>query len=171
MTTTLIHAKVALTPAGEIADAGILMRESIIELIGPREGMSLPDGAAEIVASDKSAIPGFVDVHIHGAGGRDVMEGTPEALSVVARTVARHGTTSFVATTVTASAEDICRSSEGIAKYIATQHEPHESRAEVLGIHFEGPFLNEIRRGVHPAEWLRLPSAELLARFVARSEE
>src|ERR1700681_1331340 len=122
MTTTLIHAKRALTPTGEIADAGILMRDGVIELIGPREGMNLPDGAAEIDATDKSAIPGFVDVHIHGAGGRDVMEGTPEALSIVARTVARHGTTSFVATTVTASADDICRSGEGIAKYIATQH-------------------------------------------------
>src|SRR6202048_2048836 len=167
MTTTLIHAKQVLAPTGEIADAGILMRDGVIELIGPREGMNLPDGAAEISAKDKSAIPGFVDVHIHGAGGRDVMEATPEALSIVAKTLARHGTTSFVATTVTASAEDICRSAEGIAKYIAMQHEPHEPRAEVLGIHFEGPFLSELRRGVHPAEWLRLPSAELLAWFVA----
>jgi N-acetylglucosamine-6-phosphate deacetylase len=167
MTTTLIHAQQALTPTGEIADAGILMRDGVIELVGPREGMNLPDGATEISATDKSAIPGFVDVHIHGAGGRDVMEGSPEALRIIAKTVAHRGTTSFVATTVTASADDVCRSSESIAKYIATQREPLEPRAEVLGIHFEGPFLSEIRRGVHPAEWLRLPSAELLARFVA----
>jgi N-acetylglucosamine-6-phosphate deacetylase len=166
MTTTLIHAGRALTPTGEIADAGILIRGTVIEAIGPREGMSLPADATEISATDKSAIPGFVDVHIHGAGGRDVMEATTEALTTVTKTVARHGTTSIVATTVTASADDICRSSEGIAKYIATQYEGEGPRAKVLGIHFEGPFLSEIRRGVHPAEWLRLPSAELLDRFV-----
>jgi N-acetylglucosamine-6-phosphate deacetylase len=166
MATTLIHARRALTPAGEIADAGILIRGTVIETIGPREGMSLPADATEISATDKSAIPGFVDVHIHGAGGRDVMEATTEALTTVTKTVARHGTTSMVATTVTASADDICRSCEGIAKYIATQHEGAGPRAKVLGIHFEGPFLSEIRRGVHPTEWLRLPSAELLDRFV-----
>ncbi len=165
-TTILMHAARALTPTGEIADAGILVREGVIEAIGPREGMSVPADATEISATDKTAIPGFVDVHIHGAGGRDVMEATPEALSIVTKTVARHGTTSIVATTVTASADDICRSCEGIAKYIATQHESDEPRAEVLGIHFEGPFLSEIRRGVHPAEWLRLPTLELLEKFV-----
>jgi N-acetylglucosamine-6-phosphate deacetylase len=167
MTTTLIHARRVLTPTGEIVAAGILIREGVIEAIGPREGMHLPDAATEIAATDKTAIPGFVDVHIHGAGGRDVMEATPEALATVTKTVARHGTTSMVATTVTASADDICRSSEGIARYMASQRESSDPRAEVLGIHFEGPFLNEIRRGVHPAEWLRLPSEQLLERFVA----
>jgi N-acetylglucosamine-6-phosphate deacetylase len=167
MTTTLIHAGHALTPTGEVSDAGILVRDGVIEAIGPREGMNLPGDATEIVGKDKTAIPGFVDVHIHGAGGRDVMEGTTEAMSTVTKTVARHGTTSIVATTVTASADVICRSCEGIARYVATQHESGDPRAEVLGIHFEGPFLSEIRRGVHPAEWLRLPSAELLERFVA----
>jgi N-acetylglucosamine-6-phosphate deacetylase len=167
MTTTLIHTGWAITPTGIIPDAGILVRDGVIDAIGPREGMNLPPEATEIIAKDQSAIPGFIDVHIHGAGGRDVMEATPEAMATVTKTVARHGTTSIVATTVTASADDICRSSEGIAKYIATQREPGDVRAEVLGIHFEGPFLSEVRRGVHPAEWLRLPSMELLDRFIA----
>jgi N-acetylglucosamine-6-phosphate deacetylase len=167
MATTLIHAGRALTPTGEVADAGILIREGVIEAIGPREGMNVPTDANEIIATDKSAIPGFVDVHIHGAGGRDVMEATPEAMAAVTKMVARHGTTSIVATTVTASPEDICRSCEGIAKYIAGQHESGDPRAEVLGIHFEGPFLSKLRRGVHPEEWLRLPSAELLEKFIA----
>ncbi len=166
MTTTLLHAGRVLTPTAEIADAGILIRDGVIEELGPREGMRLPADAEEISATNKTAIPGFVDVHIHGAGGHDVMEGSAEALSGVTRTVARHGTTSFVATTVTASPDDTIRSVEGIARYISQQHETDEVRAEVLGIHFEGPFLSPARRGVHPQEWLKLPSAELLDKFL-----
>jgi N-acetylglucosamine-6-phosphate deacetylase len=86
-------------------------------------------------------------------------------MSAVAGMLARHGTTSFVATTVTASPEDTCRSVEGIARYIAVQHETDEPRAEVLGVHYEGPFINPARRGVHPTEWIQLPSAEMMERF------
>ena len=166
MTTSLIHVGRAFTPITEIPDAAILMRDGVIESVTPRSAVSLPDGATEIQALDKIAAPGFLDVHIHGAGGHDVMEGTEDALKTVARTIASHGTTSFVATTVTASPESICRASDGIAAYIARQHLTCEQKAEALGIHFEGPFLSPVRRGVHPQEFLKLPSAELLEKFV-----
>jgi N-acetylglucosamine-6-phosphate deacetylase len=166
MSTILLHAARALTPATEIPDAGILIRDGVIEAIAARQEMTLPSGAAEISAAGQTAIPGFIDVHIHGAGGHDVMEGTPEAMSVVAQTLARHGTTSFVATTVTASPDDTCRSVEGIAHYITQQFSALHTKAEVLGIHYEGPFINKARRGVHPAEWVQLPSAGLLQRLL-----
>src|SRR5260370_24376798 len=94
------------------------------------------------------------------------MEGTEQAMSAVAKRLARHGTTSFLATTVTASPDDTCRSVEGIAHYITRQFEATQPKAEVLGIHYEGPFLNKVRRGVPPPDGLQLPSAPLLDRLL-----
>jgi len=166
MATTLLHAGRALTPSGEIADAGVLFRDGVIEAVEKREGITLPAGAEELKVPGSTAIPGFIDVHIHGAGGYDVMEGSPAALAGVARKVSEFGTTSFVATTVTAGLDDTCRAVEGIAQYITRQHAEDAAKGEILGIHFEGPFLSKERRGVHPPELLRLPSAEVLNRFL-----
>ena len=170
MTTTCLHVGRAFTPSGEIHDAGIIFRDGVIEDVALRENLVFPQGAQEILAKDKFATPGFIDVHIHGAGGHDVMEGTRDALKKIAATIGSHGTTSFLATTVTADPNAIVHSSEEIAQYIATQHQETFAGAEVLGIHFEGPFISPVRRGVHPTEWLKLPSAELLEKFVSASK-
>src|SRR5271154_4864367 len=108
----------AITPQGEIPSAAILIQGAKIVAVGSRDQLSVPASARRIDATGLTAVPGFVDVHIHGAGGHDVMEGTPEALAAVTRTVATHGTTSMVATTVTASADATLRSVADIAKCI-----------------------------------------------------
>jgi N-acetylglucosamine-6-phosphate deacetylase len=167
----IIHANRAFTPFEEISDAVVVVQGSKISAVGQRGKVDLPRGGRELHAGGKTVVPGFVDVHIHGAGGHDVMEGTREALEIVTATVAARGTTSLVATTVTASEKETRDSVAGIAHFIlnTSQYPARELTAEILGIHFEGPFISPARRGVHPAKWIAHPSPEMLAQFLAEA--
>src|ERR1700722_4015241 len=126
MSTTAIYASRILTPHEEISDGVIIVEGSEIVGVGHRDEMRIPPGAIDFVGTGLTVAPGFVDLHIHGAGGHDVMEGDEGALDCVTSTVARSGTTSIVATTVSAPVEDTCRSLSAIAQYIRSHEKPEE---------------------------------------------
>jgi N-acetylglucosamine-6-phosphate deacetylase len=91
-------------------------------------------------------LPGFIDLHVHGGGGADVMDGNG-AIDTVARMHARHGTTSLLATTMTAPHDDIEKALADVGR--AMRERPTGS-ARVLGVHLEGPFINPGRLGAQP---------------------
>jgi len=106
---------------------------------------------------------GLLDIHMHGAIGHDVMEGSTEALRSISKFLASHGVTEYLATTVTASMDFTLRALDGIARHI--EKKPTDDEATILGIHLEGPFLSHAKRGMHPEQFLVPPSVDVLHRF------
>lgn len=126
-----------LTPAGWVHGA-ISFADRINAITG---------GAVDPSANgDEYIIPGFIDLHVHGGGGRDVMEGG-DAPHVIAAMHAKHGTTSLLATTMTAPPEDIVSALKAIGAACAARR-PGASR--ILGVHLEGPYINPGKLGAQP---------------------
>lgn len=111
-------------------------------------------------------VPGFIDEHMHGANGSDVMDGTTEALENISISILQDGVTSFLATTMTMSKDKIKKALTNFAKY---KQDPHAG-SQVLGIHLEGPFISQKFKGAQNESDIQQLSVDLLDEFNKLSE-
>ncbi|GIV07615.1 MAG: N-acetylglucosamine-6-phosphate deacetylase [Fimbriimonadales bacterium] len=114
----------------------------------------------DVDAREWIALPGMIDLHMHGGFGRDMMEGTPDAIQAVAQRLTSHGVTAFLVTPLTAP-WDAIRACIRAAQEVRTEG---SRGARVLGCHLEGPFINPKRAGAQPPEYIRPPSIQELER-------
>jgi len=148
-----------------IKKAGLVIQQDKIQSIEKKENFS--SEPLLVFPENYYLIPGFIDVHVHGADGFDVMDGTFEALDRMSQALAAEGTTSFLATTMTASSEKISRIVRNIGDYI---HQPREIKgAEVLGIHLEGPFISPQKVGAQNVKDILAPQMNCLRDWQAAS--
>ena len=165
-----------LTPQGVLEHALLLVEAGHIVDIVDQSARAFQADVSRLDLGDNLIAPGYIDLHIHGSAGYDVMDDAPEALPAIERLLVRHGVTSYLPTTVTAAFDSTLRALERLASAIETcEHDSEETaerkndkrvgRAVPLGIHLEGPFISHARRGVHPSENLLPPKIETFERF------
>lgn len=122
-------------------------------------------GAEEIELPENAVVlPGFIDEHIHGAGGSDAMDGNTKDLAIIAETVAKEGTTAFLATTMTQSKENILKAMRAVKEY---REAAGEQGARIAGVHLEGPFIAAAHKGAQPLEYVAAPDAKTFDEYNA----
>ena len=141
-----------LTPGGEWPLGWIAVEGRRIAAMGQGQPPPGTGAGADVLAADGLiALPGFIDLHVHGAVGVDVMDADPEGLARMARFLAGHGVTAWLPATMTASGPDLERALEAVRSVAG----PVEGGATILGAYLEGPYLNPAKAGAQDPALIR----------------
>lgn len=168
MRTEFTNARLILPPGRGVSRGTLIVEDGVIAGCFP-ENTLREDTTSEsdevIDCGGDFLAPGFIDLHCHGAAGRDAMEASPEAFAEILRYHGARGTTLAVLSTVAASREEMtavltAAENEMAHVRIDQTQQPSARQARFGGIHLEGPYFSPKRRGAHRAEQIRAPSTE-----------
>lgn len=149
---TLIANAHVISPGVDLKKATIVLNRGKIEYVGP-ELEVVPDVDTVVDVRGKYVVPGFIDVHMHGAMGADVCDGAPDAIAEIAEAKLAEGCTTFLPTTLTVDGKTLKKAARAVAAY-----RKDERFAKAPGLHLEGPFINPACCGAQNPEFVRRPS-------------
>jgi N-acetylglucosamine-6-phosphate deacetylase len=167
---TLIQNGPVVTPYRVIPTGGVLIEgEKIIEIL-ERPLTEIPEGVTVIDAAGRYISPGFVDIHVHGGGGTEVMGATPAQIAGICEAHGRFGTTAMLPTTLAAPLDDICAAIDSIkkAKELSVNASGAPIGADILGAHLEGPYFSMAQRGAQAPEYIIHPNGENISQLLDR---
>jgi len=152
---TIVNAKI-VTKSEILEGYYLTFNEKIISI-----SKDIPSNSERVDAKGLYLSAGFIDIHIHGSNGYDVMDATPKALDEISKTILKTGVTSFLATTMTMSSGDIREA------LLNVQNFKSHNGAKVLGVHLEGPFINALKKGAQNEQYIQKPNMELIEPFMS----
>lgn len=153
--TLLIEGAKVVTPYGIREGASLLVEGERIRRVFDSSANEDARGDKILRLENHTLLPGFIDIHTHGAVGVDVMTATPDDLLKVGRHLAAHGVTSWLPTLVPAPPEDYLRAALAVEQLVSRQSGSEIPAARALGLHYEGPFVNEQQCGALRANFFR----------------
>ena len=152
-----------ITPYRVIPRGTVLIKGDTITEV--KEGNIEAPGAMEIDAGGKYIAPGFIDLHVHGGGGDDFMDGSETAFLNIAETHARYGTTAMTPTTLTSEKEGLLQTLE----LYESANKRNKKGAQFLGMHLEGPYFAMNQRGAQDPRYIRDPDPLEYKEILSRS--
>lgn len=153
-----------ITPYRVIPDATLVIAGDLIEAVSAND-IDVED-AIVIDAKGNYVSPGFIDIHVHGGGGHDFMDGTETAFLKIAETHAKYGTTSMVPTTLTSEKQDLLE----LLELYEQANKKNHSGSQFLGLHLEGPYFSMNQRGAQDARYIRDPDPAEYTEILSRSK-
>jgi N-acetylglucosamine-6-phosphate deacetylase len=149
------------TPVEEIEQPLVLVENGTISRLGTRDELPTPSNAELVDLGECTLSPGFIDIHVHGGAGHDVMQFDESGRRSFEKFLLEHGVTGYYPTTIAAPLDVTLTALEHMANAIEGAEAHGNGGACPLGIHLEGPFLSHARRGVHPEKDLLVPSVKV----------
>lgn len=145
----------------------IVCNNGVIEHICPTNAFIFDESDEIIDAGGKYVSPGFIDIHTHGGGGHDFMDGTIEAYLGAAETHARYGTTALLPTTLTSTFDELMKTFSVYREAVKR----NTKGAKFIGLHLEGPYFAYNQRGAQDPKYLRNPEPEEYNKILAESDD
>ncbi len=168
MSSLLIRNATIVTPTETIRRGSVLIEGGKIRDVGSSSGKATSRPDRIVDASGKYVVPGYIDLQANGAKGEEFSQSPVEEYPGIVRFFLEHGTTTMLPTVLT---DDSDRMMESIKRVAAFRQSGQETARVVAGIHVEGPFLNQARRGAHPTAFLRLPNVKEARRWLRAASD
>jgi N-acetylglucosamine-6-phosphate deacetylase len=163
---TIIKNGKVITPLRIIDNAGVIIENGVIDQIIEDNSIEVLETDQVIDVKGQYISPGFIDIHTHGAGGHDFMDGTKEAIIEACKVHMKYGTTSIIPTTLTSNMDDLFRTLDYVKECKNRKGIPH-----IIGIHLEGPYFSLEQKGAQDPKHITDPKKEAYTQIIEYSND